>query len=868
MKQTVNRSQAKTEVILALLASAALFLFLPLIKSAAFAVLPSIVQWALPMVVILGILAAVKGGLHIYHRHRALQDVRFYRILPSSDIALDVNEVLMFTRSFGGMAREWLEKWEKGSPYFRVRYMRPLNSNQVAIYIGYPQDKVDSVKDTIRNFYPSCEIHEVAHQEMKLDLKQGTGGFFVFKSGRKKGLPLTSLVEKKKSYMGNILASMKPGTVLDLQFTPTKWKELEERVGDVMEDLKEKSTKDLNPHESVQKKSFSKRLTGREYTFAATISIWNNQPDMNKAKAAVRSLGNTISDVLSHDGGVRFWRHSRANPLRHWNPAKSINPMPLPLPKSRLVLTDNELANLTHLPPSDHKVYEEPQPPDVHAFLVHLAENQRSLADWELNKGAYLGKLVHPIRSRDVLVDYEQLTKHFILTGATGMGKSSNLVEFIMGMFQDWVENPDDNPAATFIDPAQETIAIIMNRIRHMKEKGIDIREKKIKYFNLTYNSVGTIGLNLLHKTEGYPLEQVAKQAAELILSTANSTNLTRTKRYLAKAIQTLLEDDQPHNILGIEDLFRNPDFRAKVTAKVKDPTLKRFWDNLEDKEFNEEVEPILNRLDPLISDKTARRIFCQMEMALNIRKYMDDGYWVFINILGMEESTIKTVVGHLINLYHTTAKKRPKGARKHYLLIDEAHLVQIPLLAKILYEDRKFGFGLGLITQEVGQFNDEELVKAIRTQIGMVLSTAQNEGSKNVEKMTKEHFSAKFLEKLPERHVAVYTRSKKDGRSTVTSCIVSNEPPRVYLPDGKEAKHGTTDEDKALQWGLEFAEELMANCKDEVRPIEEVDEEIAEYITGAKKTEKSAKNPEDETTNVSAKAQEYKNKINKFKKE
>ncbi|MDN4593038.1 hypothetical protein [Polycladomyces subterraneus] len=113
-----------------------------------------------------------------------------------------------------------------------------------------------------------------------------------------------------------------------------------------------------------------------------------------------------------------------------------------------------------------------------------------------------------------------------------------------------------------------------------------------------------------MHKTAGVPLNEVAESAAEVILSTVpNSDSLSRTKRLLSMAIQTLLEDDQVHTILGIEELFRNDQFRNRVIAKVKDPYVKRFWKNvqLQDKEFKEEVEPILNRLDPLLKNPAMR---------------------------------------------------------------------------------------------------------------------------------------------------------------------------------------------------------------------------------------------------------------------
>ncbi|MFD1394203.1 hypothetical protein ACFQ40_00060 [Kroppenstedtia eburnea] len=815
--------------------------------------------------------------LNLYYRRQARQDIRYLRILPSAaEKKMTANRILNLVRAFGIMRREMLERWVKGKPYFRLRFILPLESDQVKIYLGYPQDKESSVKRQLRNYLPKCEFHDVDHKEIHKDIHQkGVGGWFIFLRGRRKGLPLTSVLEEKQENLdqnlGNVVASLEPGTAVDLFFTTRDWGDLEERSEEVLEDLKEKSTRDLNPHESVQRTSISRRLTGREMTFGVTLSLWSWKPNRKQAKAAVRSVGNTIANIMQHDGAIHFWRHYRINPLQFVNPSLSINPIPLPIPFMRMTWTDNELGNLFHIPAPGHPVYEEPSEEEKgrRGYIPHLKENQRSLASWELNKGVFLGKLVHPIYFRNVCVDFEQLTKHFILTGATGMGKSSSLVEFIESITEKWMKDPENHPGFTFIDPAAETIAILMNRIRRLEDRGMKIPrdketgESKIKYFDLSPGSSHALALNLLHKAKGYNLETIADQAAELILSVIpGGSNMTRTPMLLSKAIQSLLEDAQSHSILGIEDMFRDKNFRKKVIQNVKDPVLKRYWSNLKDEEFDAEVDPIMYRIDPLIKSKAMRRMFCQLEMALNIRKYMDEGYLVFVNILNMSKQQVRVTAGHLIHQYHYIAKQRPRGAKEHLLMIDEAHLVQIPLLAEIIAEDRKFGLGLGLITQEIDQFEDKKLLHAIRSNIGMVMSTAQNAGATNVERMTKETFSRDFLERLPERNVAIFTRSKRDdGRSHITSCVVENGAPVIYLPDGSVAPYKSNTERKELEAGMEWARSIMADPKltPEMRPAEQVDKEIKEYLLREPEIEDPTdkKGPEQEISSIDGKDDE-----------
>jgi hypothetical protein len=138
----------------------------------------------------------------------------------------------------------------------------------------------------------------------------------------------------------------------------------------------------------------------------------------------------------------------------------------------------------------------------------------------------------------------------------------------------------------------------------------------------------------------------------------------------------------------------------------------------------------------------------------------------------------------------------------------------------------------LGLITRDIHQFKNEDLLQAIRSNIGMILSCGQVEGAAHVENLSRKYLKASFLEKLPERHAAVYLRYKRRQRSSVSTCVVESDPPTTYRPDGKEAQVMTNETELAMNWGLEWGLEMMAQSP-EVRSIRKVDREIAKYMSG-----------------------------------
>jgi hypothetical protein len=783
----------------------------------------------IPVVILLGLLAfaAVYGSRYVLrwnYRKRAVDGIKYLRILPSDGTQFDLDKISELTRTFGGMTRPLRLRFKLGTPWFRLRFAIPKDSNQIGIYLTYPEDKENSVKDTLRSVYPSAEIHDIAPEQFPEPEKGGAGGHFYFQLGQRIGLPLASLQQKKQSHLGSILNCLRPGTILDLQFAPVSWKELEERSEDALDDLKYKKMKDLDPEEKARRVSLTQRLTGRELTFHVRLSLWSNHP---KAASVIRSVAESVETTMKHDGAIRFYRHD------WWNPLSDRNPVPIPWPFTIMTWTSDEIANLFHLPPADHYIYQEPDKDDgdTRGYIVHLQPNQRSLAPHELCEGVLIGRIRHPLENREVRVSYEQLSKHFLLTGASGMGKSSLAVEMLQSLLSDWLERPDEAPGFTVIDPAREIIPIIENRLRVAEQFGVSFPKEKIHHFNLSDDTTHVPALNLLHKPKGVTTNQLAQQASTVLVTGADSSeSLLRSKRLMGMAIQSLLEDSRTHTILGIDDMFRNEKFRSSVLQNVQDPYVKRFWANYDAKEMKQDVDPVLHRIDRLLQNPMMRRLFCQKEMSLDIRRYMDEGHIVLIDTYGLKDYDIQVTVGHLLNQYHQTAKRREPGTKFHLMMIDEAQLVQIPIITELLTEDRKHPFGVGLLTREIDQFKNEELMQAIRSNIGMVLSCGQTEGADEVESLTRKTIKASFLERLPERHVAVYIRSKRRQRSDVTTCVVENEPALVYRPDGKVADHRTSEKEAALLWGLEWGLERMYHSG-EVRPISEVDREISVYM-------------------------------------
>ncbi|EGL17083.1 type IV secretory system conjugative DNA transfer family protein [Paenibacillus sp. HGF7] len=732
---------------------------------------------------LLGVGVIVGGSLYLESknpklRNKETKDYRYIRLLPHVENQLNLNDIMRMVEQFAGYSRTKKERAQKGREWFRFLIHR--SEEGIEFYFGYPQDRETGVKRTFEVTYPKSEQHAIKHRELPLPQNnKGYGGSFrIARDGEYEGLPLRPF-DAKYDEWGDVLLYMQPGTWIDLVLSGATHTDLKNAIKKTQSKMlpkdrsesgsmyktawdvgaaalkefdprnakgggsqskprppKTPKVSDLDLDEKIKYKGLNQRFTGRERAFNITLSLWS---EATNAGSVIQSLATRIESMMSYDNSIKFIRGKK-------NPVSKISPVPHGNPT--MLWIDKEVANFLHLPNGQDRIMEQ---------VPHLEKGQRSLGKNELSEGVQVGRLIHPIQSgREVRIPFEQLSKHSLLSGMTGTGKSSTAMEKVQSLIDAWLIDPDKMPGFTYMDPAQETVATILTRLLKAELDGKKVPWEKVHYAYLGATE-NPLGLNLLHRNPGDTSDEVAKSALGL-LKYAYSGDTPRMDRLIENALLTLLEDDQPHTILGIVPILTDENFRDRILPKVKDPMVRQFWQrDIQDAG----IDPILNRLSPLTTNKTMRRMFGQSKWSLNLRKYMDEGHIFLWDLLNVSEQNIKLTVGHLINQYHLTAKTRRTGSKKHFLNVDEAHLVQIPVMGKIIAEDRKFGLCLELITQYIDQF-EGWLVQAILGNVGTIMSCTQGAAAApKVSTMTAGIFDTDYLKTLPERVVAVYTKTK-----------------------------------------------------------------------------------------------------------
>ncbi|MDA8352247.1 MAG: hypothetical protein M0Z65_03510 [Firmicutes bacterium] len=792
------------------------------------------------------ILAAVVYYMVFNYRH-----AEYAEILPPSDHKIDPRKIQSFQDQLHGLRRPWYKRFLRGRESFDFYPKSTVveeddegnpTKYQIVFRVRFPKERLTGLKNAVATNFPGAEFRMIPREEFLSLVKDGYGGRLV-KTGEHDAYPLKQFY--KESEIGDILYNMGEEGSYMIRLVPVGRRKIHREVRKALRKLKSskkemilfgsgESTQlrrsDMPPDRLAKLESLYKLYKGREKYFEAYLYIWNENPVKEFAEADAQSLAVKIAQTLDFDAGVRMKRILTARRFRMMLNLK----IPIPFPHHRILMNTRETANLIHFPEADHPIHEENR-------VMVLPEGSRWLEPGELDSGVPIGNSMHPRqRDRKVKVSYEQLTKHFFMPGKTGTGKTSTLAEMLQGLISDWVEDRENTPGFTSMEPAGDFSANLLSRIKKTVEdagKNWEDFAPYVHYIELS-NHQFPVGMNLLHVPDGVDEDTVVENTVEVIKYASENKDTPQMDRFLKPTVKTLLTvQGQKHSILGIQKMLEDEGFRERVVPYINHhPILRDFWKNW-DRLAHEgkglgKLDSLINRLSPFRTTDTMRRIVGQFDWALEVKKYMEEGHIVIINANGFPSTSYKLLGGILANHFHWAAQRRAVGSKPHLLLIDECQTLQIPILQDIIAEDRKFGLCLGLATQYPDRL-ESWLVEAIRGNVGTILSCAVGDkGANMVQSITNGAFSTETLMSLPERTVAVYTSEKVEGRSEATQAIVQSGIPHLYKADGTPADY---DNKKEFQATLDWARKVIGYPLQERdgSKAKEIDREIQRYLQG-----------------------------------
>jgi len=157
----------------------------------------------------------------------------------------------------------------------------------------------------------------------------------------------------------------------------------------------------------------------------------------------------------------------------------------------------------------------------------------------------------------------------------------------------------------------------------------------------------------------------------------------------------------------------RDPErFRDKVTESLDDPEFRRLWDDfraLEKRQFTETFSSTVNRLAEFLTSPTIRRMLSQKENTLDLRRCMEEGDIILVNLKTRKLSSSNArLIGTLLTnaLFKTAVQRNEKDAKRRpfYLYIDECYQYLTSDVEAMLDQTRKFGLHVILAHQHLEQ--------------------------------------------------------------------------------------------------------------------------------------------------------------------
>lgn len=291
----------------------------------------------------------------------------------------------------------------------------------------------------------------------------------------------------------------------------------------------------------------------------------------------------------------------------------------------------------------------------------------------------------------------DQLSRHMLVVGATGAGKSTMLLDLALGV----LETPI---GATVIDPHGDLAADILSRVpeRHAG---------RVRVLRLA-DKAHPRGFNFLERADPDEAQLVASEFVALFEDLWPKFCGPKMAHYLRKSLLTMLSHPEPQTVIELVRLLTDDELRENEYMRyvANDPLLFDFWRNewpsRGAREHDSSIKAVMNKLGAFVSYHSIRNVVGQGVSTLRPREVMDRGDLLVVDLSRVGGDNASLFGAMLIGRYYIDAVGRQgtelAERRQHLLIVDEAQRFSTRALDKILVEGRKFALAGVLATQSL----------------------------------------------------------------------------------------------------------------------------------------------------------------------
>lgn len=307
--------------------------------------------------------------------------------------------------------------------------------------------------------------------------------------------------------------------------------------------------------------------------------------------------------------------------------------------------------------------------------------------------------------------------RHIYIIGQTGAGKSGLLELFALS-------DVFHNQGYAIIDPHGD---FATNNMRFIPASRIN----DVVYFNPA-DTAFPVGFNPMEITDPAMRSNISSEIIGVLKRMFGDSWGPRLEYILRYTILALLEHPNS-TMLDITRMLTDKKFRNEVLANVTDTVVLTFWRvefaSWTEKFAAEAIAPVLNKVGAFTANPIIRNIIGQPKSTFNIRKMMDEGKILIVNLskglIGEDNAAI--LGSFLVTKIQLAAMSRSDIPRiedrtPFYLYVDEFQNFATDSFATILSEARKYGLNLTVANQYVSQMQDT-VRNAVFGNVGTMIS-------------------------------------------------------------------------------------------------------------------------------------------------
>jgi len=377
------------------------------------------------------------------------------------------------------------------------------------------------------------------------------------------------------------------------------------------------------------------------------------------------------------------------------------------------ILNIEELASLYHLP---HTSVETPNMVWTTSKTSEPPSNLPTEVTTEPTEVSLFGLTNFRGANQKFGIKRKDRGRHLYIIGQTGAGKS-----FLLQLLT--LNDIYHDQGIAIIDPHGDFATDMMKYIPEHRLNDVVYMNPADTDFPMAFNPMEVFDENLKN--------HISSEIVGVLKRMFVDSWGPRLEYILRYTILALL-DTPDSTMLGITRMLTEKNFRKKIIANIKDPVVRNFWvsefASWNEKFASEAVAPVLNKVGAFVANPLVRNIIGQPKSAANIRKIMDEGKILIVNLSrGQVGEDNAAILGALmVTKIQLAAMSRAdipiEDRRPFYLYVDEFQNFATDSFAVILSEARKYGLNLTVANQYISQM-PETVRDAVFGNVGTMIS-------------------------------------------------------------------------------------------------------------------------------------------------